>query len=1206
MASRREYEMLFSLNAQLGGGYNSTFKSAQGSIASMQNEIAALNKTQSDISSYQKQQSAVEATAKKLDVLRQQHDNLQREQKETGDTSADTANKLLSQELQIQKTSTALDTQTAKLNQLGTALRGAGVDTNNLTGESAKLGSQVDAIKDKQEAAADKASNFGTTASQAFGAVQQAIVAAGLTKLLQEIYEGIKSCIDASVEFESAMTGVAKTTDFSDTELAAMSQSLKDMSTEIPETTTQLGEIAETAGQLGIAKEDLLDFTEIMAELGTATNMTSGDAATMLAQFSSITGMDPSYYSNLGSAIVDLGNSYATTERNVTEMSQSIAASGSIAGMSEADILAVAAAVTSLGFDASMGGTQINKLITDINSAVASGEDITKWASAASMSADDFSAAWGDDAANALNLFIQGLNDTYTSGGNLYGVLSDLGITETRMVSVISSLAKSGDRLTDTLDTANTAWAENTALTTEAEKRYATTQSLLTLMKNSYTNLKVAVGDVYTPALRELYEAEANVLDGMTEFVGNNPELVRAGTAFIAVVGTATVALTGYAAIVKIVKALELATVFTGPTAAIIAVVAGVAALTAGFAAMAAEAEDEATPSVKELTEAARETSDAMKEASGTYYDTVASTQAAANVADSYIGKLEAMEAAGITTDEQAQQYHNTLVLLCQVVPALSDYIDLETDIIDGGTAALWENTEAWKENAKQRAYQDELEAVTASQAAVLVEQEKNSIKLTEAQYKLESATKKFNWEAARTKQLLFEAEEEAQAYYETTGNLANVSDFLTDEYWDLQDALGSSSEEMKAAQSAANTYAEAVEDGRVAAEDAQAQIDLTQKAIENLTGATEEETAAAQESAAQEQELQTAIAKVTAQVDALTESYNAAYAAAYDSIQGQYSLWDEAASVVATSAGTINSNIESQITYWQQYNDSLAGLSERSADIEGLSDMIASFADGSADSVNAIAGMAGASDEDLSAMVQNWQELQEEQKNAAGSLADLETDFSSSMDALKKTLTDTVSEMDLGEEAAQSGMDTIQGFVDAAADMLPDVQAAYKELAAAANRALGSTSFTVSVTPSASGIEHNARGTTNAAEVFIAGEEGPELIVGKGGSTVYTADETRMMMEAGSESAQLIAIDSQLMSYLAARGNTNEEAVSAQYGGGGGNNIVLKMNPQYNITGAVNSSELEVMLRSHDENLIDEILDRLESAGIDAKRRAY
>ena len=51
---------------------------------------------------------------------------------------------------------------------------------------------------------------------------------------------------------------------------------------------------------------------------------------------------------------------------------------------------------------------------------------------------------------------------------------------------MILSLSNSGDLLTRTVNTANTAWSENTALTAEAEKRYGTTASKVTMWSGKY------------------------------------------------------------------------------------------------------------------------------------------------------------------------------------------------------------------------------------------------------------------------------------------------------------------------------------------------------------------------------------------------------------------------------------------------------------------------------------------------------------------------------------------------------------------------------------------------------------------------------------------------------------------------------------------------------------------------------------------------
>ena len=101
MASKKEYTMLFALNASLNGGFQTTFTKASSAVAGMQKEIQALAKEQSDISAYEKQQKGIEATEKKLEVLKQQYDNIQKEIQETEGFSSSLENKLLSKQQQI-------------------------------------------------------------------------------------------------------------------------------------------------------------------------------------------------------------------------------------------------------------------------------------------------------------------------------------------------------------------------------------------------------------------------------------------------------------------------------------------------------------------------------------------------------------------------------------------------------------------------------------------------------------------------------------------------------------------------------------------------------------------------------------------------------------------------------------------------------------------------------------------------------------------------------------------------------------------------------------------------------------------------------------------------------------------------------------------------------------------------------------------------
>lgn len=1197
MASRKEYEMLFQLNAQLGGSYSKTFKAAQDELAAMQKEIQSLSKTQSDITAYQKQQTAVENTRKRLELLQQQYDNIQKEIQQTGEFSADLQNKLLAKQQQIEKTTSSLNRQTEKLDEMGDALKEAGVDMDDLGQSSAQLTNRIDALKKEQEAVAEGAQTFGNKASQAFSTVHEAIVAAGIATALKEVYEYFADCAQASMDFESAMTGVAKTTDFTDEELAAMSESIQEMSTEIPATTDELAGIAEAAGQLGIHKESLLDFTEIMAMLGTATNMTADEAATSLSRLANITGMSQEDFDRLGATIVDLGNNLATTEKEIVDMSMRIAGAGAQVGMTEAEIMSFSGALSSVGIEAEAGGSAFSTLISNMSLAVQQGgEELGQFADVAGLSASEFAAAFEDDAAGAIIQFIQGLGNMESEGRSAIAVLDDMGLSDIRMRDALLRAAGASDTFTNALQIGSSAWEANTALTTEASKRYATTQSQLTMMQNAYNNLKVAIGDAYTPALQEAYSIGTKVLNGVTQFVKKNPELVNAVTAFAGVIGAVTLALAAYTAAVKLanIATAAFATVSNVALGPIFAVTAAVAAVTAGIVALATAAANDAVPSVDELTQAAQGMREIMDEADLAFESTATQTLATAEVADQYIAKLEEMGDYTRLAEDEQEQYRNTLSLLCQLVPELSDLIDVQNGTIDGGTAALRANTKAWKENAEAQAYQEYMNQLAEQYNAVMVEAAENSIGLTKSQLQLDAANKKYNDTVDRMNELWNEAAKEAQAYNEEYYAMTDATNFLTQEYYDLESSLYDINDEIWTAQDTMDAYTKAIEEDQEAVAAAKEEMESAQEAIDRMAAAASAGTDVTAEATTQIQEFQSTVTGVKEEINALATAYQEAYEAAFDSISGQYQLWDEAAEVVATSAGTINSALESQVAYWETYNANLQSLTERSADIEGLSEMIASFADGSEDSVNAIAGMAGATDEQLEAMVSNWQALKAEQEEAAGSVADLKTDFTAAMDELQTELAADIEAMDLGEEAIASGQATIQGFIDGASGMLPQVYAAYTRIGLAAQNAL-------TLSASASSIPGYAAGTRSAEEGFaLVGENGPELVYFNGGEQVLTAEETAALRE--SQSLEAIMFSPALM---AAMSTGHAGAIHAESSESARAGAEYSFNITYNVSGT-NADEILSGIEAYNEDLVSLIRSVIEEDRVDALRASY
>lgn len=967
---------------------------------------------------------------------------------------------------------------------------------------------------------ADSAESFGSRATQAVDAVSSVLAAAGISAALKEIKEGFDECVQASMDFESAITGVAKTTDLTDEELADMSDAIKVMSTEIPASTTEIAAVAEAAGQLGIQKDALLDFTRVMTMLGTATNMTAEDAATALARFANITGMSADNYDRLGAVIVDLGNNFATTESEITQMGTRLASGGKLAGLTEPQIMALAAAMSSVGIEAEAGGTAMTQTLNAIEKAVATGEDsLQSFADVAGMSADSFAEMWNTDALGALTAFIRGLGSLDEQGESAVLVLEDLGLTGIRQSNMLKSLALAADQMDSAVQTANTAWDENIALTNEANKRYATTQSKLDMMQNAYNNLKVAVGDAFTPALRDAYDAGTDVLNVLGEFVQENPALVKGVATFTGVVGGATVALTAYAAISKVIKALDIATTFGGMAGPIMLGVTAVAALAGGIVAMADAAEDRAAPSVKELTEAARDMNEALTDAKSGFDDSVGSTMATATVAEQYIDRLKELDSVGEKTTAQQQEYHGILMKLVETIPELSSYIDLENDSIDGGTAALKANTDAWVENARAQAYQNELSEIYAKYADVEIERAKRRAELTDAEEAAHEATQAYNDALAKQNALYAEAQKKADAYYEETGVLRDAEYFLGDEINAVNDEVTDANIAWIEAATHVTNLKEAIEEDNNALSAADEEIQAVTDAYESLTEATDDSTEATENASRGQTELNTEISSVKERVEALRQAYQEAYKAAAESVQGQYALWQQADSIVATSASSINSNLQGQITHWQTYNDNLASLRDRAGDIEGLTEMIGSFADGSSDSVNAVAGMAAASDEELAAMVESWNKLREEQNKAAEDIADFRTGFSETMDAISGDLEATIDDMDLGTEAAEAGRATIQGFIDGATGMLPTVQSAYSQLGYAALAALSrnvQNNNSVASSRRMSGFSRYASGTTSAETgLALVGEEGPEFVMMHGGEAVLNAADTHSAIEA-------------------------------------------------------------------------------------------
>jgi phage tail tape measure protein, TP901 family, core region len=368
---------------------------------------------------------------------------------------------------------------------------------------SVKIGVEFEDIK-------SKVSGLGNAMKSGMKVVATAVGAAGVA------VKGLGiAAVKAGIEYESAFAGVLKTVDFDGAIISVneMSDGLRDMAKNIPMSAVELAGIAEAAGQLGINTDKILGFTRVMADLGVATNLTGEAAATTFARFANITGMSQDSFSNLGSSIVALGNSMATTESEIADMALGLAAAGTGIGMAQADIIGLAAAMTSLNIGTQAGSTAVSKVMSQIQLAVETGSDkVADFAKVAGMTANEFATKFKGEPTEALLAFIEGLDKGDASVTKL---LDDLNFNDVRMVDSLKRMAGSGTLLADAIKSSSSSWKDNTALTKEAETRYATMESKITMLKNRVVDLGIAVSGELNPAMVNTVDTASGMLDSL-------------------------------------------------------------------------------------------------------------------------------------------------------------------------------------------------------------------------------------------------------------------------------------------------------------------------------------------------------------------------------------------------------------------------------------------------------------------------------------------------------------------------------------------------------------------------------------------------------------------------------------------------------------------------------------------------------------------
>lgn len=1014
---------------------------------------------------------------------------------------------------------------------------------------------EAEQYSDSMREAADESEKLGSKGANAGELLQDAFTALGIATTLRKIADGFIECANASIEFESAITGVYKTVDGTDEQLAKISDDIKLMSLEIPSTTTEIAGVAESAGQLGIATDDVTDFTEVMLNLGEATNLSSDEAASSLAKFSNITGMAADNYENLGSTVVALGNNFATTEADIVAMATRMASAGTLAGMTESDILGLSAAMSSVGIEAEAGGSAMSKLMTDMQVAVETGNDsLEDFASVAGMTSEQFADAFQNNAANALYAFIDGLNDVERNGETATVILENMGITEVRLSNAVKSLATNSEGLADAVDLAGEAWDENTALANEAEKRYGTLESRLTITKNAANNLKVAIGDDLTPVIGEFADMGTNALNWMTGFIEEHPKVTAGITAGAVAVGVLAVGIGGFTLAVNIAKpAVEKLTIAMTACPLFLPLTVG-AGLTAGVIAFTkvVQANQETVEDYNgtleqcrieiedtektyenicklygENSDAARQLADELDTLNAQYEKGGGAitefeqkiTELDENLKSSkeklketYLGINESeisnsIAVANLTAlSEKAELTNTDLDMMSRYADYLNDTFNCNIEVnYDTGELTGFDPNDLSNSlfdmannNRKDAAmsYLTNSDFVNDYLEAYKIQQDKfnklNIAKSAEANYKTYNSDNP-NMDNVDVAMMLDNAENEYNTALETLEAFNNT-------IREQAEIIGDPS------------YADDYID--VLAEMADSQNKVTDSGTEMNEAMTPDEVAIE------------AISGISDQILELSAAYDEAYNSALESFQGQFGLFDEAKANADATVENAQAALDSQLEYWNQYSENISFLADTSAESLGITqenynalmsyvqsgnEEAAGLAQSMVDNINS------GNSEAVTQLAETIGEIAAKQGEAADATAEWITDYEQKLQNYVDSAEAKIKELDMSKLAKDCAIDTVNSYKNSILAQKGQAVSAAQSLVDSVKSVFSSSniSYTVSATESSGSSSSSksggyATGTPYAAPgLALVGEDGPELVRFSGGEQVYTAEET-------------------------------------------------------------------------------------------------
>lgn len=994
-----------------------------------------------------------------------------------------------------------------------------------------KASEEVEKFGDKSEETGKQSEESSKKGRDGIKELQGVLASAGIAATLNEIKNGFFDCSEAAAQFETSTAMVATIADTSQKSLSNISKEVRSYSNETGEAASDMAEATYQAISASVNTADAAAFA------GTATKLAVGGFTSATTAVDVLTTAINSY--GLAASDATQLSDYLITTQNLgkTSVDQLAQSVGKVIPLASAynvqmDNLSSAYAVlTANGIATAESGTYLKSMLSELGD---TGSDVSE----VLLNSTGKTFAQLMEQGYSLGDVMSMLGDAVDGDSTAFNALwssTEAGI------GALSLFNAGADKYNSVLDSMRTsAGATEKAYSTMAD----TTDKSKQRMENAFNNLKISVGDVLNPALTQVYEGFTNVFAGMSDFVNEHPAVVAAISAIAVGVGGFTGALAAYnlaTTAAKFVTEAFTATLAANPyvlaAAGIVAVTAAAVTLTGVLITQSDEYEG--------MTATCRDQYDELQRLNDQYNAACEQYGENSDAANSLRYQLDQLNDEFETNRQTVKEFVAECDGLVESHNKVMDAYNSSTSSIKDqelGTLALTQrlgelasqNTQTTASYTEMKAIIDQLNAdvpglgltydgVTESVDATVEAIKKAAKAQADSEYKAEQQQTYVDLlkEQSGLEQQIAEAEANLDAERQRRGMRQDdvTGDWVSGSGFWMEDSPWVA-------------WTSDIDEYKKSIEELQAAYDENQQTLSDIEGEWRGVAQAVEDSQNQtvsyEEAVSAAVSTTQTELDNLTAAYDKAYESARTSIEGQIGLFDTMKTSSELSISDMEKAMQSQTDYLNLYSENLKKAAEYGLD-DGL---IKSLSDGSEESagyINAIIqnieklggsteGMPAAASKFVTEFNSKFEETEKAKDTFADNVAKMETDFDEKMGEIETRMSKTVQNMEMTDEARKAAQDTIKAYCDAIRSMTGEAGSAAEAVANAAASHLKTepTTTPTTTTPTATTVTGHANGTLSAQEdVYIAGEEGPELIIGARGSEVFPTQETERILAA-------------------------------------------------------------------------------------------